>query len=78
VSDRFHRIHSLWELLATVCSRVLPSRLPIPKKQSVVEELPSSTTDFLPIDSNRQIFVSSVQAMYQKGMSLNAIARSRT
>lgn len=76
VSDRFHLIHNLWELFVTVCRRVLPGRLPIPKKQSVVEELPSSTTDFLPIDSNRQILVSSVKAMYRKGMSLNAIARS--
>lgn len=76
MSDRFHLIHNLWELLVTVCRRVLSGRLPIPKKQSVVEELPSSTTDFLPIDSNRQILVSSVQAMYRKGMSLNAIARS--
>jgi len=76
VSDRFHLIHNLWELLVAVCRRVLPSRLPIPKNQSVVEDGSSSTTDSPPIDSNRQILVSSVQSMHRKGMSLNAIAHS--
>lgn len=76
VSDRFHLIHNLWELLVTVCRNVLPGRIPICKIQSVVEELPTSTTDYLPIESNRQMLVSSVQSMYQKCMSLNAIARS--
>jgi len=76
VSDRFHLIHNLWELLVTVCRPVLPSLLPSHKSQSVVEDGSSSTTDFPSIDSNREILVSSVQSMHRKGMSLNAIARS--
>ncbi len=53
VSNRFYLIYNLWELIVTVCRNVLSGRIPICKSQSVVEELSSSITEFLPDDSTR-------------------------